>query len=133
MEKKCNKCKKIKDITQFKFRADNKYDCYCKSCRSEYQKERYSKTRISQIEKNTLYRINSPKKTWFQELKSQLSCSKCGENHPACLEFHHKNPQEKEFTISSMIGRKRKELILEEIKKCVVLCANCHRKEHYNT
>ena len=58
------------------------------------------------------------------------SCQKCG--YSKCIEsldFHHKNPSEKEFTIGQH-RNKSKEKLLEEIEKCVCLCSNCHRKVH---
>jgi hypothetical protein len=68
---------------------------------------------------------------WFIEFKSSLSCEKCGESHPACLDFHHRDPSTKELTVARalLISKKR---VLEEIEKCDVLCANCHRKVHYD-
>ena len=68
---------------------------------------------------------------WLQEYKKQLACEICGEMHPACLDFHHKDPTTKERDISRMaranFAIKR---MKEEIDKCQVLCANCHRKLH---
>lgn len=68
---------------------------------------------------------------WFRELKRTLSCSRCAENETECLEFHHKDPSMKTKTLSqiSRWGWSKKRII-EEIEKCEVLCANCHRKEH---
>lgn len=131
MKRKCNRCNQEKDLSEFQFRKDNKYDCYCTSCRKEYQHEAYMKRRKLQIQKNSEYRRKNPTKDWFQKLKLKLKCSKCEENHPACLEFHHIDPSQKSFTISSMIRKLPKEDILKEIEKCQVLCANCHRKEHF--
>lgn len=64
---------------------------------------------------------------WIHSLKTK--CIICGENEPVCLDFHHKNPAEKDFTIGKNRS-KGKENLLKEIKKCVCLCANCHRKVH---
>ena len=68
---------------------------------------------------------------WYHDFKSTLSCS-CGENHPSCIVFHHKDG-DKEMDISMAInygwGIKR---ILSEIGKCVIMCSNCHRKLHYH-
>jgi hypothetical protein len=69
------------------------------------------------------------KKKWMNEIKSTLKCEKCGENHIATLDFHHINPNEKEFQIAQSYFSKEK--ILEEMKKCIVLCSNCHRKLHW--
>lgn len=69
---------------------------------------------------------------WYIEFKSTLVCSRCGENHPACIEFHHVDKAEKEYNISQMgISGFSRERILEEMSKCIILCSNCHRKEHY--
>ncbi len=70
------------------------------------------------------------KRKWFEEFKSSLKCLKCGEDHPACLEFHHKDSSQKEFSISSYQGRGRDRL-RAEIEKCEMLCSNCHKKLHW--
>lgn len=67
----------------------------------------------------------------FRELKATLKCSRCPEDHPATLDFHHRDPAAKEVLISQAISKGWAwEKILAEIDKCEVLCANCHRKEH---
>lgn len=63
---------------------------------------------------------------WIRKYKSLLGCAECGENRPDCLDFDHQDPTEKSYTISRMLNYNRRR-IMEEIKKCVVLCANCHR------
>ena len=67
----------------------------------------------------------------FKEYKKTLKCSRCEENNPVCLDFHHKNPSEKEYVINRMIRTFGWSRIMKEIKKCEVLCSNCHRKEHF--
>lgn len=56
---------------------------------------------------------------------SKKKCLICGES--VCLDFHHKDPNEKDFTIGKH-RNKSKENLIKEIEKCV--CANCHRKIH---
>lgn len=68
---------------------------------------------------------------WFKKYKRSLLCEMCGEDHPACLEFHHLDPTQKKFSVSQRRWRPSLEKLIEEIAKCRVLCANCHRKEHY--
>lgn len=69
---------------------------------------------------------------WLKDYKSQLECRLCGESHPACLDFHHLDPEEKEVNVGLMLGKGWSvERMLREIKKCVVLCSNCHRKHHW--
>ncbi len=57
-------------------------------------------------------------------------CSKCGYNHCwAALEFHH-NTSDKEGNMAHIIKNKSREKALKEGKKCILLCANCHRELH---
>lgn len=68
---------------------------------------------------------------WFMELKKQFSCVNCPENHPDCIDFHHKDPKTKKALVSVMAWSGfSKEKILEEMEKCEAMCANCHRKLH---
>lgn len=69
---------------------------------------------------------------WYINYKLKLGCSQCGENHPACIEFHHKDPIKKDDDISMLVHDGCSiETIKKEIDKCIVLCSNCHRKFHY--
>ena len=99
-----------------------------------FQKAWYWKHKERLKEKHKAYR-KEHKPTiiaWLSEYKKSLSCEMCGETHPACLQFHHRDPSEKRFTISAA-GRLCVciEELLKEIKKCDVVCGNCHAKLHY--
>lgn len=64
-------------------------------------------------------------------------CSCCGfpfDGECTCIfDFHHRNPEDKLFNINNCsLGRHGKKKILEEIKKCDLLCANCHRIIHWS-
>ena len=68
---------------------------------------------------------------WFAGYKAKLACG-CGESHPACLQFHHRDPATKRFAISHAVREGLDyAVILAEIEKCDVLCANCHAKLHF--
>lgn len=57
-------------------------------------------------------------------------CCICGYNKClSALQFHHKNPEEKDFTISQN-AHIAFEKALQEVKKCILVCANCHREIH---
>lgn len=64
-------------------------------------------------------------------LSLKKKCERCGETHSACLEFHHLDPSVKEHGFSRIHQLNSKPKIEEELAKCIVLCANCHRKEHH--
>jgi hypothetical protein len=58
-------------------------------------------------------------------------CSICGyKKCSEALEFHHLNPEEKDFTISGRGYSQSWQKIKKELDKCVMLCANCHREVH---
>jgi len=67
---------------------------------------------------------------YVQNYKMSRSCSICGYNKCAsALDFHHNG--DKEFAIAHIVNSNWSlEKIKEEIKKCIVLCANCHRELH---
>ncbi|MFU8868181.1 homing endonuclease associated repeat-containing protein [Natronococcus sp.] len=75
-------------------------------------------------------RRRSEIRRWLYEYKDEhCECLRCTEDRPPCLDFHH--PDEKERSIATMVvNGHSKESIREEIERCVVLCANCHRLEH---
>ena len=104
-----------------------------KEKRREYQREYMRKWYEENKAKHISYVRNRDKKikNWLKEYKSSLKCEICGENHPACLDFHHINPNEKSFALGRVNKFLSIKLLQSEIAKCKILCANCHRKEHY--
>jgi len=96
----------------------------------EYMREWYKKNKATHI--GYVRARDKRIKEWLMEYKRTLNCEVCGENHPACLEFHHIDPQAKEFEIGRMRAKSSWTKLKDEIAKCRVLCANCHRKEHWN-
>ena len=71
------------------------------------------------------------RKAWLLEYKKTHPCETCGEAHPSCIDFHHRNSKDKKFAISENSKGKCLETLKKEIAKCIVLCANCHRKLHW--
>ena len=57
------------------------------------------------------------------------ACKHCGTTDIHVLEFHHKNPIEKDRTISDLMTYSW-ENIRNELEKCILLCGNCHVREH---
>ena len=69
-------------------------------------------------------------KVFIESLKG--ACVVCGETEKACIDFHHKDPNEKEFTIANAGQRKwSNDKIIKEVEKCVSICSNHHRLLHY--
>lgn len=113
--KVCNLCKKSLEVNSdnFYILKNHSFHSYCKKCNNALTIKRQ------------------------QNLKQEAvnykggKCQHCGyDKYIGALDFHHTNPSEKDFSFSSY-----KNYILESIKKeldkCVLLCSNCHREEHY--
>lgn len=114
----------------------------CKSCGIIQEIEKFPKAGI--IKGITYYRYlctpcySSTKlgrkkdiRDWYINHKKSLSCTNCGNNDYRVIEFHHL--YDKEFSLSSALQRAFSiEKMKAEMKKCIPLCANCHRIEHYN-
>lgn len=73
----------------------------------------------------------------YQEQKEYIikmlggKCMRCGyDKCTEALDLHHKDPSVKEFTLSQRWTCKLEDLI-KEASKCELLCANCHREEHF--
>jgi len=62
-------------------------------------------------------------------IKNESGCMHCRESDPGVLEFNHKNASTKLFNIGRTKGKSKSwEMISQEILKCEVLCANCHKR-----
>lgn len=131
--KKCGICQKDIELNLENFASHPKrgFQSNCRICHKAYRRKHYLANQQKYIKKAKVWNQQLAKD--FQEYKKTLFCSKCPENHPGCLDFHHTDPSNKEATISSLISNRKMSLdkIKEEIAKCIVLCANCHRKLHY--
>lgn len=58
-------------------------------------------------------------------------CGCCGyDTHREALEFHHLDPRAKEHGISRMMRSRGWKAIVEELRKCVMVCPTCHREIH---
>ena len=71
-------------------------------------------------------------KKWRVLVDSYIKpCMDCGASYPSyVMDFHHRNPEDKLFTIGQSSG-KSKDAIIAEIAKCDVICSNCHRERHH--
>lgn len=113
--KRCCKCKKEKEIHLFygDCTKKDKHSVMCIECNKVSSK------------KNIDYR-----RDFCNDIKGRMTCCVCGESDSSCLDFHHideKLESLKKRGVIRQLGIKR---IIEEINKCICLCANCHRKLH---
>jgi hypothetical protein len=129
----CTKCKEIKILTDFnknKTRKDG-HSNICRECSNLKSKEYYNdnreKHKIIIGERNKRIRKENQRK--YFDVLSQSYCIDCGEKDPIVLEFDHKDNVDKIDGVGNMVNAGYSwGVILEEIKKCDVRCANCHRR-----
>lgn len=143
--KLCSGCHRELPLSEFwKNRTSpDGLQAYCKVCGKV-------KTKQYQKEKPELYREIS-RRSWHNHREKRLAgeearadkrhlfldslkspCAKCGESRVYLLDFHHIDPSTKIFTLGD--GKKyhkSEQDVIDESKKCVCLCANCHREFHY--
>ena len=116
--KTCASCKQDKEHSEFHKNRSRKdgLNPYCKDCCSE---------------KATVRRKNYTKP--FFDYKVEKGCEICGYNeHPAALQFDHIDRNSKHAAVATLLSQRRPaEVVWEEIKKCRVLCANCHMVHTY--
>lgn len=69
---------------------------------------------------------------WINLYKTRKGCEFCGYNkHGVALDFDHIDPETKKFSPSSQSITFKLKVLIEEIRKCRILCANCHRIHSY--
>jgi hypothetical protein len=98
-------------------------------CKKETNKKHYQKHRAYYIQKAKNRHKQLVEKLW--RIKAEKGCKLCPERHPGCLHFHHRDPSKKLFWIGDRARARKWSDIKKEIKKCDVLCANCHSKLHF--
>jgi len=129
---------------------------YCKDCHSERRKKEYyadiEKARAKRIKyyydnqekvlkqraeyraknRDLIQQRDKKRNDAFLIFKEGLKCEFCGYNKcGASLDFHHKDPNEKDTSVGSL-RKSTMEKILQEVSKCIVLCKNCHYELHWS-
>lgn len=129
--KTCTKCKEKKKLSDFSFKSVEKNirQSRCKACMKSYDAENYknNKRKMRQRNKKITERMMAENRSKILEYLESHACVDCGENDPVVLEFDHR--RDKKGNIANMIRRCSWSTILDEIQKCDVRCANCHRRK----
>lgn len=127
----CSRCKQEKDLDDFhnaKSKKDGKQP-YCKTCLNSNSKKDYKLNNRKDV---FIQRGNERRRLCVSIasfIKEDNGCACCTENTSCCLDFHHSD-DDKIKNVSDFAMAKSKKKLLEEIRKCVVVCSNCHRKIH---
>ena len=137
-------CKKFQLNSRFgNFKNQTIKSHYCDKC-GETNPQLFSGHKKSLCTKCSFYNFSKYSKystkyvnvkEWRKNTKLKLIegfgsvCSCCGLiDSPIVYDFHHLNPSEKDFSLSSKV--KSWDVIVNEANKCIMLCSHCHRKIH---
>lgn len=134
INKICSRCEKElpADDKHFASRNDRgkeELQGHCRICQKKYRRQHYENNKDKYINKAKLYRDKFVE--WFVEYKKTLKCTKCGDNRYWVLDFHHIDPIEKDVDVATLVRKCNKKRLLNEVKKCIVVCSNCHRDIHH--
>ena len=127
--RECGKCATMRGVDEFYPSVlKTGRGAWCKDCTRLYYRDLHASRPGLHAEIQRKQRRR--KRDFVRSFKKE--CQQCGEDHPAVLDLHHLDPAVKEFNVSWAAANNRSLDKLEaEIAKCVVLCANCHRKLHW--
>lgn len=128
--KHCYKCKEFKQLTDFTINKSRKdgLNHACKPCHRDTVQKHYKANKEAYLIRTKIRNTEQRKKSkaLINLLKSK-PCTDCKNIYPPyVMDFDHVRDQ-KEFNIGAANGRLPIDRILEEIKKCELVCSNCHR------
>lgn len=128
----CYMCGETKPEADFAFadKARGIRQRHCRRCHAAYRRAHYLANRDDYIRREVA-RINKYRIENRPLMLAYLlghPCVDCGETDPVKLDFDHRDPSEKRGNVSELAMRKPWRLVLVEIAKCDVRCANCHLK-----
>jgi len=131
----CTKCNTEKPISQFSWRNKRKglYKSQCKSCHAEYRRqhyldnhEKYKKKARRWNDEHKDARLLAARRLVLEYLLAH-PCVDCGESNPIVLEFDHVRGKKYKAVSELMSWDYSLKTLKDEIAKCDVRCANCHR------
>lgn len=125
--KKCGKCQKRKPVDQFywKDKARGTRHSYCRACFAARHKTYYQENKQYYLEKKA--RCKQRLREYVNELK-RAPCTDCGRTYPPyVMDFDHLNGEEKGGLVAHLVAQGQVRRAKEEIAKCELVCANCHR------
>ena len=99
---------------------------YCRECRRAYDRRYYAERgRVARLARTRARR--SAARAWMDTLKEGRACADCGGSFPPyVMQWDHLPGHLKAGDLSVMVGNRSRQTVLEELKKCELVCANCH-------
>lgn len=102
----------------------------CRPCRSAYKREHYLANKQRYVDQARARKklLRRKRTAYLIDYFDNHPCTDCGERDPVVLEFDHLDAAVKSFDIGQVLPYRSWQSILDEMAKCEVVCANCHRR-----
>lgn len=99
---------------------------YCRNCRRAYDRRYYhERGRCGRLARQRARAATA--RAWMASLKEGIPCADCAQFFPVwVMHWDHLPGREKVACISELVRSGPRTLVLEELKKCELVCANCH-------
>lgn len=122
----CGVCKIEKNLDLFA-KKKNGHQYQCKECHKKYRKIHYQQNKQKYIRKAKIWdaQKRNERRDYLLKYIEKNPCKDCGETNPLVMEFDHVTGN-KVDCISSLLTTSDS-IFFEELNKCEVVCANCHR------
>ena len=133
LESYCSKCDSVKGKDQFRAKLSSRtgLQSWCRSC-EDAGKGKWYREHMAVCKARTTKRWKHARRiaqVCVREYLKSHACVDCGESDLVVLDFDHVRGK-KEYNVGEMLARGMlPAAIMEEIEKCVVRCANCHRRK----
>lgn len=123
--RRCVRCGESKPDSEFHNSRTNQYS-YCASCRRAYDRWHYQeRSRPKRLARKRISRAAA--REWLDSLKADVPCADCKGVFPAfVMHFDHLPGYDKVGPVSALARERTREVTLEELTKCELVCANCH-------
>ncbi len=130
--KSCGRCGRSRPIADFVFKdkGRERRHSWCRECFAEYKRTWYQRNRAEHVRHVARNRLESTAANQLRVWRhlAQRACVDCGECDPIVLEFDHLRDKLHDVSYMAVSGFSW-HTIQAEIEKCVVRCANCHRRK----
>ncbi len=128
----CPSCGIAKSVRDFSF-ADverGKLSWQCRMCHAEARRHHYLANRDDYV-RRAIRQITRRRAENRERIHAYLlahPCVDCGATDPVVLDFDHRDPKKKKREVAWLAARRSWQVVMAEIEKCDVRCANCHRR-----
>jgi hypothetical protein len=127
----CPRCKETKALDDFYRKKGRRAGSYCKPCQHAYVREHYKRTSATYNARRYALHLTYTKRNrrLVLEQLAQHPCVDCNESDIVVLDFDHVRGTKHGDISRLIVGGTSVQTLRAEIDKCVVRCANCHRRK----